>query len=169
MPSMPELVVLGIIYPNCGAAMRRGRRPIGFPMVPAPRQAGDALKLHADRPSHLNTVTAYGPGYIEVNGIRFPGHLILLPEGPVRNWEVAGFDALRAEDFEALHALGVELVLLGTGERQRFAAPRLTSTLARARVAVESMDTRAACRTFNILAADGRRVAGAFLQESISP
>lgn len=126
------------------------------------------MKLHADRPNHLNTVTAYGPGYIEVNGTRFPGNLILLPDGPVRPWEVSGFDGLRAEDFDALHELGVELVLLGTGERQRFAAARLTAGLARVRVAVESMDTRAACRTFNILVADGRRVAGALLQEASS-
>jgi uncharacterized protein len=124
------------------------------------------LKLHAERLGHLNTVTSYGPGYVDVNGTRFPGNLILLPEPPVRPWEVGGFESLRREDFDLFLPLGIEVVLFGTGSRQRFAAPALTAGLARARIAIETMDTRAACRTFNILAADGRRVGAALLQET---
>jgi uncharacterized protein len=123
------------------------------------------LKLHAERIAHLNTVTAYGPGYIDVNGARHCGNLILLPDAPVQAWNVDGFESLRPEDFEALLSSRPEVILLGTGRRQRFAPPRLTAPVLRARVAVEAMDTRAACRTFNILVADGRRVAGAILQE----
>jgi len=135
----------------------------------APRYAGEALKLHAERLSHLNTVTAYGPGYIDINGARFAGNLILLAEQPVRAWGVDGFESLRREDFDLFLGLGIDVVLFGTGGRQRFAAPALTAGLARARVAIETMDTRAACRTFNILAADGRRVGAALLQETSTP
>ncbi len=123
------------------------------------------MKLHAVRATHLNTVTAYGPGYIEVNGTRHRGNLLLLPDAPVRAWEVGSFDDLAAGDFESLLALNPEVILLGTGRRQRFAPPRVTVELLRARIAVEAMDTQAACRTFNILVSDGRRVAGALLQE----
>lgn len=126
------------------------------------------MKLHEQRAAHLNTVTGYGPGYVEVNGARHTGNLIL-EASTVRPWGVQGFEALRPEDFEPLLALGPEVVLLGTGSRHRLASPRLTAWLARAGVALESMDTRAACRTYNILATDGRRVVGAFLQEEARP
>ncbi len=123
------------------------------------------MKLHADAPTSLNTVTAYGPGYIEVNKSRHHGHLLLSPEAPVQAWQAASFDALRVEDFEALLALRPEVVLLGTGARQRLPHPRLTAPLARAGIGIEAMDTAAACRTYNILMSEGRRVLAAFLQE----
>ena len=120
------------------------------------------MKLHAQRPISLNTVTAYGPGYIEVNGTRHTGNLIVAASC-VQPWNVAGFDQLQPGDFDALLQLQPEVVLLGTGARLRFAAPLLMAHLARHRVGLESMDTRAACRTYNILLSDGRRVAAAFL------
>ena len=126
------------------------------------------MKLHETRATHLNTVTGYGPGYVEVNGARHTGNLVL-DASSVRPWDVAGFEALRPEDFEIVLELGPELVLLGTGLRHRPAPPRLTAWLTRAGVALEAMNTQAACRTYNILVADGRRVAGAFLQEPVRP
>lgn len=124
------------------------------------------MKLHAEARTSLNTVTAYGPGFIEVNEVRHEGHLLLAPDAPVQPWAVEGFDALRPEDFEVLLARQPEIVLLGTGNRQRFPHPRLTAGLAaRAGIGIESMATVAACRTYNILMAEGRRVLGAFLQE----
>ena len=123
------------------------------------------MKLHADARTSLNTVTAYGPGFIEVNESRYAGHLLLTPEEPVQTWIAAGFDGLRPEDFEALLALRPEIVLLGTGRRQRFLHPRLTTALTRAGIGIEVMDTAAACRTYNILMSEGRRVLAAFLQE----
>ena len=125
------------------------------------------MKLHAQRTSHLNTVTAYGPGYIEVNGARYRGNLVLLPEAPVQAWDVAGFELLGPGDFRPLLDARPEVVLLGTGSRHRFPAPHLTQALLVAGIAVESMHTQAACRTFNILVSDGRRVAGAILQEEL--
>ncbi len=123
------------------------------------------MKLHADAPTSLNTVTGYGPGFIEINKSRHEGHLLLRPDAPVAPWPVPSFEALRAEDFEALLAFRPEVVLLGTGKRQRFPQPRLTLALTRARVGIEAMDTAAACRTYNILMSEGRRVLAVFLQE----
>ena len=120
------------------------------------------MKLQPEGPSARNTVTAYGAGYVMVNGERHDGNLIVLPER-ILPWSAAGFESLAESDFEMLAALGTELVLLGTGAALRFPAPRLTRALALARIGLEVMDTQAACRTYNILMAEERRVAAALL------
>ena len=121
------------------------------------------MKLHADKPSTLNTFTAYGEGYVEVNAQRHAGPLVMMPQGPVDAWPVAGFDALTAEHFDALADRRPELVLLGTGARQRFPHPRLLRGLTGAGIGLEAMDSRAACRTYNILMTEGRQVLVALL------
>jgi uncharacterized protein len=125
------------------------------------------LKLHADTPTALNTVTAYGPGFIEINKVRHTSALLLTPER-VEPWPTASFDALTEADFERLRALGPEVALLGTGARQRFPHPRLTRALGEARIGLEAMTTAAACRTYNILMAEGRRVACILFPEGAS-
>jgi uncharacterized protein len=87
------------------------------------------------------------------------------PEQPVRDWNVENFAALSAAHFEALAAEAPEIVLLGTGSKQRFPHPRITGALMHARIGLEVMDTLAACRTYNILMSEGRRVLAALLQE----
>ncbi len=121
------------------------------------------MKLNADVNASLNTVTGYDAGYVEINRRRFAHALILQPEGEVLDWSVASFEALAAEHFEALLAHTPEIVILGTGERHRFPHPRLTAALTDARIGVEVMDTRAACRTYNILMNEGRRVLAVIL------
>jgi uncharacterized protein len=121
------------------------------------------MKLHPDRHNALNTVTAYGSGYFEINQVRHEGALLLMPEGEVRPWQVQGYEALSAGDFEALLGLGAEVVLLGTGSIHRMPHPRLTAALTGAGVGVEAMDSFAACRTYNILMGEGRRVLAALL------
>jgi uncharacterized protein len=123
------------------------------------------LKLHADAPTHLTTITASGPGVIEVNAVRHTGHLLIAPDAPAERWAVAAFATLTAADFEALAARRPEVLLFGTGTRQKLLHPRLTAACTRAQIGVETMDTAAACRTYNILMAEGRRVLAAVLQE----
>lgn len=125
------------------------------------RFSGD-LKLHADTPTALNTVTAYGAGFVEINQIRHATNVIVTPD-QVIPWPLANFEALDVSDFEQLRNLRSEVVLLGTGARQRFPHPRLTRPLADARIGLEVMDTQAACRTYNILMAESRKVAAALL------
>ena len=120
------------------------------------------MKLHASARSALNTFTAYGEGYVAVNDVRHDANLIVLPE-QLLPWDVAGFDALKESDFGIFFDLKLEILLLGTGPKQRFAHPRLTRALAAKRVGVEAMDLQAACRTYNILVAEERRVAAALL------
>ena len=121
------------------------------------------MKLHQDAAGALNTVTAYGPGWVEINRQRHESAILLAPEGPVRAWQVDSFDALTAADFEQLLPERPEIVLLGTGSIQRFPHPRLVASLSAARIGVDAMTTAAACRTYNILLGEGRRVVAALL------
>ena len=122
------------------------------------------MKLHASGPSGVNTITGYGEGYVMVNGERRSSSVVVLPDR-VENWQAVGFDSLTSDDFVYLKQLGAEIVLLGTGQRQRFPHPRLTAELARAGIGLEVMDLQAACRTYNILVAEERKVAAALLFE----
>ena len=116
------------------------------------------MKLHASNAGAANTITAYGDDYVKVNGEQRKESLIVTAEG-VQPWSPRSFDTLSADDFQRLGELGVEIVVLGTGPRQRFPNPRITAPLAQARVGLEVMDTKAACRTYNILVAEARKVA----------
>ena len=120
------------------------------------------MKLQLSRPLGLNQITGHGPGHVLVNGVRHEASLIVLPDEVVANW--AGvFEGLEPRHFDALALRAPEIVLLGSGPRLRFPAPALYAGLVKARIGVEVMDTAAACRTYNILATEGRRVAAALL------
>lgn len=109
--------------------------------------------------------TGYGDGYVLVNHQRYEHHILVAPGQPVSRWTVAGFDALTADDFRALLAHSPEIVIFGAGDKLRFPPPALMRTLHDARVGLEVMDTRAACRTYNILLSEGRKVLAALLLE----
>ena len=120
------------------------------------------MKLHVSGPGSRNAITGYGEGYVMVNGRRHEASLIVLPDRVVP-WEVSEFTRMAIEDFEKLKILDVEILLLGTGPTQRFPHPRLTAPLAEAGIGLEVMDLKAACRTYNILVAEERKVAAALL------
>ena len=121
------------------------------------------MKLHSSAPGAANTFTGYGEGYVVVNnGERRTSSIVVLAQQVV-DWPARAFDALTGEDFSFIRALEPEIVLLGTGSRQRFPHPRLTRTLAEAGIGLEVMDVQAACRTYNILVAEERKVAAALL------
>lgn len=125
------------------------------------------MKLHADQSNALNTVTAYDDTSLEVNLVRFPHSILLLPEGPVEHWEVTRFEDLAPEHFDQVLRHQPEVVVFGSGQTLRFPHPRLTSNLLRQRIGVDTMDVKAACRTYNILMAEGRKVAALLLIESV--
>ena len=120
------------------------------------------MKLHASSAGAANVINAYGEGYVMVKGARHDSSVIVTA-GEVLPWAAKKFDLLEEDDFRPLANLGVEIVLLGTGPKQRFPHPRLTAALARAGIGVEVMDVQAACRTYNILVAEERKVAAALL------
>ncbi len=121
------------------------------------------MKLHLDAPAGRNLISGYGEHYVTINGVRHEKSFVVTPGEVVDDWLLGGFGALTAAHFASLLALNPELVLLGTGARIRFPAPQLTRPLAAANVGCEVMDTFAACRTYNILVAEGRRVVAALI------
>lgn len=120
------------------------------------------MKLHLDHNDVQYLITGYGADHVLVNGVAHHHGLVVLPDELIVDW-ARDLAALTAPHFEAVVIRAPEIVLLGTGQRQRFPSPALYRGLIAARISVEIMDTRAACRTYNILAGEGRRVAAALL------
>ena len=121
------------------------------------------MKLQLAGPTGQNLFTGYGRGYVKVNDQRFERSVVVTPERIIEDWPASRFEHLAASHFEFLLALKPEIVLLGTGATLRFPTPALSRCLTAARIGLEVMDTNAACRTYNILAAEGRNVATAIL------
>jgi uncharacterized protein len=121
------------------------------------------MKLHLTQADGQNLITGYTAQSISINHRRFEHSVIVLPDQIISDWHTKNFDALSASDFEQIAALKPEVVLLGTGTQHRFIHPRLTQALTDAHIAVECMTTDAACRTYNILMAEGRQVAAALI------
>jgi len=120
------------------------------------------VKLHASNRGPHNTITAYGDDYVVVNSERHESSVIVTPERVVP-WPASSFEDLSDQSFEEVKKEKPEILLLGTGPKQRFPHPKLTATLAAAGIGVEVMDSKAACRTYNILVAEARKVALALL------
>jgi len=121
------------------------------------------LKLHLTSISGVNAFTGYGEDYVMVNRQRHERNLLVLRDRLLTDWLPAGFDDLTAEHFARIAELKPEILLLGTGKRLRFPHPELTRALMEARIGLEVMDFQAACRTYNFLAAEERKVAAALL------
>ena len=121
------------------------------------------MKLQLAQTEGWNTFTGYGEGYVSVNAVRHTGNLIVLPFRLIDNWTSASVDTLSHADFGLLASLDTEIILLGTGDLLRFPHPELLQPLMQARKGIEVMDNRAACRTFNVLAGEKRKVAAALL------
>jgi uncharacterized protein len=121
------------------------------------------VKLHISNTAGINLFTAYGEGYVAVNHEKHEQNLILLPDSLRPGWSTATVETLGEADMQTLLGLGVEIVLLGTGNRLRFPAGALMRPFAPAGIGLEVMDLQAACRTYNILASEGRQVAAALL------
>ena len=124
------------------------------------------MKLHASTTKQYQTVTGYDDSGVEINAEHFDYSLIVMPETAPRPWPVAAFDDLTAQHFEQIEADQPDVVILGTGARQRFVHPRLVASLSARRIGVECMDSQAACRTYNILMGEGRKVTLALIIES---
>ena len=127
------------------------------------------MKLRADRIEGQNAIARHGPGGVLVNGAEHRHSVIVPWEGAVLRWPVDRFEDLAELHFGQLAALEPELVIFGSGARLRFVRPALMRALIDQRIGVETMDTAAACRTYNVLLAEGRSVVAALLFESAPP
>jgi uncharacterized protein len=121
------------------------------------------LKLHLSKLGDTNLFTAHGADYVMVNGQRYSSSIVVSADQVRLDWAVAHFDALDETHFAYLAALKPDVLLLGTGAKQRFPHPALFRALTAAGIGLECMDTAAACRTYNILVAEDRKVIAAIL------
>ncbi|MBC3875448.1 Mth938-like domain-containing protein [Undibacterium flavidum] len=123
------------------------------------------MKLHSTNTQQYQTVTAYDDQGVEFNLVRFEHSLLVLPESAPVVWDVANFEALSQEHFEQIANTNPDVVILGTGKKQKFIHPKLIAVLSAQHKGVECMDNQAACRTYNILMTEGRKVALALILE----
>ena len=125
------------------------------------------MKLQSDPHSGANTITGYGDGYVEINKTPYAHAVVLSSDGAISQWSAQTFDDLAAHHFSQLVDLKPELILIGTGSRQRFPKPELLKDLISAKIGFEIMDSQAACRTYNILVGEGRKVLLALIVEPV--
>ncbi len=127
------------------------------------------MKLQAERMEGSNAISRHGPGGVAVNGVEHTQSVVVPWSGDVLTWDVNSFDALTVEHFEFLAALKPELVIFGSGSRLRFVKPALLKPLFDARIGIETMDSAAACGTYNVLLAESRAVIAALIFETQPP
>ncbi len=123
------------------------------------------MKMQADRPEGSNAITRHAPEGVIVAGVEHRSSVLVPWRGEVVPWAVPGFEALDESSFEPLLALAPELVIFGSGSRLRFPHPAVLKALMARRIGFETMDTPAACRTYNVLLAEGRAVVAALIFE----
>lgn len=120
------------------------------------------VKISRDSAEGRNAFTAYGEGWVEVNGERHASSLMVSGDR-LEAWPVSRLADLKPADFDGIAAMAPEVVILGTGRTFDFPDPPVLAPLNAARIGVEVMDTRAACRTYNILLGEGRNVVAALI------
>jgi uncharacterized protein len=121
------------------------------------------MKFQPDRAEGVNVIARQEPQCVWVNADAHRSSLLVPWQGPVQAWPVGAFEALGVEHFEQLLALNPALVIFGSGARLRFVKPALYRPLIERGIGMETMDTAAACRTYNVLASEGRAVVAALL------
>lgn len=124
------------------------------------------VKFQPDRLEGANTISRHDASRVWVNATEWSCSVLVPARGDPQPWPVPRLESLTAAHFEQLLALDPELVIFGSGARLRFVAPALQRALIERGIGIETMDTVAACRTFNVLASEGRAVAAALLIET---
>jgi uncharacterized protein len=121
------------------------------------------MKIQPDTLEGVNVITRAEPGRLWVGNMPFTGSVLVPWAGAVEPWHGGGFDTLGAQHFERVAALAPEVVIFGSGRRLRFARPDVLRALIERGIGVETMDTAAACRTYNVLVSERRTVLAALL------
>jgi len=117
------------------------------------------MKLQPDK-SNAPMISAMGPGWITVQGQRIEHAVCIRSHGSPawETWDAEHWNQLQAGHLKALAGQDTELIIMGCGERQNFLPASWLQPLMERRIGLETMDTYAACRTYNILASEGRKV-----------
>ena len=124
------------------------------------------MKFQPDSLEGVNTIARHDGGSVWVGNQSYSGSVIVPWTGPIRPWAAADFNALTQAHFDEILQLQPELVIFGSGARLRFPSPALLRGLIARRIGFESMDSAAACRTYNVLVSEGRMVVAALLLDA---
>jgi uncharacterized protein len=161
---MLQKVVILAPLPHCGNFAIASE-----PTSTRARRAHDrTMKLYQDNNANTNVVTGYGDDHVMISRVRHDGNVLVSASRVITDWapQAAGdLSGLQAEDLAVARELGAEILIVGTGRRQRFPQPQLLRPLIESRIGFEFMDFPAACRTYNILVAEGRAVVLGLLYE----
>jgi uncharacterized protein len=122
------------------------------------------MKMVLDDAAGLNLISAYEPGTVTIRGRHYTPSLVVYPHDLDTEWPVADISALDGRSLRQIAAKKIEVLIIGTGERQAFPEPRVFVPLMDAGIGYEIMDNTAACRTFNILLSEGRQAALALMR-----
>ena len=123
------------------------------------------MKLHAERIEGPNAIARHGPDGVVVNGATYTSSVIVPWQGVVESWAIHRFEDLHEQHFLPLAVQRPELIIFGSGQRLRFPPASCLRALMAQRIGFETMDNAAACRTYNVLLAEGRCVMAALLFE----
>ena len=116
------------------------------------------MKFHLIQSDNKNLITGYDLNWVEVNQVRHQSSLIVTPDQLLLEWSVKTVKDINENSFEAIKSLDIEIILLGTGNTQEHLEPRLLEYFSKKNIAIESMSNQSACRTYNILANEERKV-----------
>ena len=116
------------------------------------------MKFHLIQSDNKNLITGYDLNWVEVNQVRHQSSLIVTPDQLLLEWSVKTIKDMKENSFEAIESLDIEIILLGTGNTQQHLEPRLLEYFSKKNIAIESMSNQSACRTYNILANEERKV-----------
>ena len=116
------------------------------------------MKFHLIQSDNKNLITGYDLNWVEVNQERHHSSFIVTPNQLLLEWPIKSIKDIKENSFEAIESLSVEIILLGTGNIQEHLEPRLLEYFSKKNMAVESMNNQSACRTYNILANEERKV-----------
>jgi uncharacterized protein len=125
------------------------------------------MKLSLDKGTASHRISHYDALGVTINETVYTRDLIVMPESLITDWASAPVEELTLAHFDALTGHDREIVLLGTGPHQAFPPARLMAAFARYGIGLEVMDTAAACRTYNVLMAEDRRVAAALIMQGL--
>lgn len=121
------------------------------------------MKLTDDRIAGINLVRSYAPGEVRIGDTVLTRSCLIKADQLVSDWRPQTMGELTLADLDAVFALQPEIVVLGSGSRQRFPPPELLAAMLSRGIGCEVMDTGAACRTYNILASEDRKVVAAMM------
>ena len=124
------------------------------------------MKLHLHASGAQNIIQRYDNHVIRVNNQEYRQSLIISAENILAPWRPRSVSQLQASDWQVCFDLPIDLILLGTGNNMHFPAADITLPLLQRHIGIECMTSAAACRTYNVIVGDGRRVAAAIIIEA---